>query len=64
MLIDILIIIFNYLNIKLKVMELFSYSDLLIPGVVASQFLILIFNSLRSNISSFDGAPLRYSLML
>ena len=42
MLIDILKIIFNYLNIKLKVMELFSYSDLLIPGVVASQFLVVL----------------------
>ena len=47
MLIDILIIIFNFLNIKLKVMEFFSYSDLLIPGAVASQFLVLIFFSGR-----------------
>ena len=54
MLIDILIIIFNYLNIKLKVMELFSYSDLLIPGVVASQFLILIF---------FQVASVKYLLL-
>ena len=56
MLIDtrILIIIFNYLNITLKVMELFSYSDLLIPGVVASQFLILIF---------FQVASVKYLLL-
>ena len=55
MLIDILIIIFNYLNIKLKVMKLFSYSDLLIPGVVASQFLILIF--------FFQVASVKYRLL-
>ena len=53
MLIDILIIIFNYLNIKLKVMELFSYSDIF-PGVVASQFLILMI---------FQVASVKYLLL-
>ena len=38
MLVDILIIIFKHLNIKLKVMELFSYNDLLISGVIVSHF--------------------------